>query len=311
MSAFVLGETMKNKDNNKDTAQSNDKVHITGSVFSNRKEAERKRSEAEKAREAEYEKEMELRRRQREEEHDKRLMEERRELLRLKQGLIDESESTIHEEKEEQIELTFAQKIGNFFYHNAWWLGFAVIGVIFVSWFTISMILKPRPDVSVMIIGTNNEFGENSQLDEYIAGFSEDYNGNGKILASVYYLPYSDNNTSNYAGAVDTRLSALMQSDDAMIVFGNDDIISALTPEDVFADLSELYPDNPHINKYAFMLKGTDFAEKVGLSPSDITDDWFVAIRQPHRLMYTSKEEMQEKFDRDMVILDRIIKDLT
>lgn len=310
MSAFALGEAMKEKDKN--TRKNDDKLHISGNFLDNIKEANKKRSEAENANEADIEREMELRRRQREEAHDKKLMEEKRELMRLKQGLIDESESTIHEEKEEHAEQTFFQKIGNFFYHNSWWLGLGVIGVIFVCWFTVSMILKPRPDVSVMIIGTSSALGEGSTLHEYVEEFAQDYNNNGKILASVYYLPYSEDDTGNYANAVDTRLSALMQSDDAMIVFGSEDTLKALNPEDVFADLSELYPDNPHVEKYAFKLNDTDFAEKVGISPADLSDgDWFIAIRQPHRLMYTSKEKMQEKFDRDIAILDGMINDLT
>lgn len=260
--------------------------------------------------EKEFEKKIAMRQRKQEDERDRRLMEEKRELLRLKQGLIDESESIIQEEHEEPVKMSFWQKISNFFYHNKWWMGLVAIAAIFVCWFTVSMITKPRPDMTILILGENYALGEKSDVDTYIAQFTEDNNKNGKKLVSVCYIPYSPD-SQNYTNATDTRLSAMMQSAEAMIVIGNKDILQAIVPDQVFADLTQIYPDNDHIDKYKFNLYGTDFAKKVGLEQSELSDDWFLAIRVPHRLIYTSKEKMQKMYDRDFVVFDRIIKDLS
>lgn len=301
---------MKDKNKKNITKPDDDKLHIGGNIIDNIKNSEKNRQAAEDIQEKEFENQIAAHQRQEEEERDRRLMEEKRELIRLKQGLIDESESTIHEEHEEHIELTFWQKIGDFFYHNKWWLWIAAVAAVFVCWFAVTMITKPRPDMTILVIGENSMLGEESGVGPYVAQFTEDNNKNGKKLVSVCYIPYSPD-SENYTNAVDTRLSAMMQSAEAVIVLGNKDIYSAVVPEDVFADLSEIYPDNPHVDKYKFMLNDTDFAEKIGIDKSYLTDDWFLAIRIPHRLLYTSKEKMQEMYDRDFVVFDRLINDLT
>mgnify|MGYP003239049701 FL=1 len=45
--------------------------------------------------------------------------------MRLKQGIITESD-TIYEEKEEKPKMSFWKKLGNFLYHSKWWLGITV-----------------------------------------------------------------------------------------------------------------------------------------------------------------------------------------
>ena len=81
------------------------------------KEAQREAEEEARIRAIRAERE-----RREKEEYAKKIQQERIELIRLKQGIITESD-TIHEEKEEKPKLPFWKKVGNFFYHNKWWLG--------------------------------------------------------------------------------------------------------------------------------------------------------------------------------------------
>ena len=77
---------------------------------------------------------------------------EKRELLKLKQGIIEESdiiEQDVHEQPEEQ---TTVKKIDNFFYRNKW---FVVVGVFFaalVAFFTYQIITRENPDLTVMLV---------------------------------------------------------------------------------------------------------------------------------------------------------------
>jgi hypothetical protein len=83
-------------------------------------------------------------------------------------------------------------------------------------------------------------------------------------------------------------------------------------PAESFVDLSELYPDDPHIkDKYFYYLKDTDFAEKIGVSKTDIPDDMYLALRRPRGLINASQEDMQETYDKDFIAFDAIIRDLT
>jgi len=248
--------------------------------------------------------------RKRREEHDRRLNAEKIELLRLKQGIIEESE-TIHEEKEEEIKLSFSKKISNFFYHNKWWLGMGVIGAVTVVWLTASLLSRPHPDMVVSIIGDSYALGEGSSVSDYFASFADDFNGNGKVEVEVHYLPYTDNYQANYANGVDTKLTATMQSADSVIIIAGPEVPELMKSADVFEDLAGRYPDNPNVRDYAFMLSGTDFTAKVGLGFGGLPEGWFMAIRTPKKLLYTSEKAMRETYDKDLPVFDAVIRDLS
>ena len=300
---------MNDKEKNQKAVSDDDKIHITKNIFETKKEMREKANEEEQLKQAERERIIEEQRRKAQEAHDKRLEAERLELLRLKQGIIEESE-TIHEEHEEEVKLTFWKKIFNFFYQNKWWLGIGMVFVAIAVVLCINLFNKPRPDMIVLVIGENYAIGEESSLDEYIASFANDYNGNGETLVSVYYIPYSGIETKDYTNSVHTKLTAELQSAHSVILIGNK-LTENVLFDDALTDLTEIYPDNKYIDNDKFMLSNTDFAEKIGLQKSQISDDWFISIREPRNLAYSDLDEMQKVYNRDFVVFDAIINDLT
>ncbi len=300
---------MNDKEKNQKSVPDDDRVHITKSIFETQKEIRKKSDEEERLKQAERECIIDKQKRKAQEAHDKRLEAERLELLRLKQGIIEES-ATIHEEHEEKIKLTFWQKIVNFFYHNKWWLGIGIVFAVIAVVLFINLFNKPHPDMIVLVIGESYAISQESSLDEYIASFADDYNGNGEKLVSVYYIPYTGIETKDYANSVHTKLTAELQSAHGVILIGNK-LTEDVLFDDALTDLSEIYPDNKYIHNDKFMLSETDFAEKIGLEKNRISDDWFISIREPRNLAYTELDEMQEIYDRDFAVFDAIIKDLT
>lgn len=300
---------MSDKEKRQENISDDDKLHITKSMFQVSKEQRKKAEEEEKLKQVERERIIAEKQRKAQEEHDKRLEAERLELIRLKQGIIEESE-TIHEEHEEKVQRTFFQKIGDFFYINKWWLGIASIFAIIVTVLAVNLLTKPRPDMIVLVIGENYAIGAESNLAGYVESFADDFNGNGETLVSVYYIPYTGLETKDYANGVDSNLTTELNSAHSVILIGNELTTNVLF-DDSLVDLSEIYPDNKFVNKEKFMLNETDFAEKIGLQKSQISDDWFISIRTPKKLLYSDLDEMQEVYDRDFVVFDSIIKDLS
>ena len=142
--------------------------------------------------------------------------------------------------------------------------------------------------------------------------FADDFNGNGKTEVEVYYIDYdSKEDYANYANGSDTKLTTEMQIADAVMVISDHDFSGMVVPDEVFVDLSSLFPDNEHIDKQFFYLKDTDFADRVGVDRSKIKDDTFIAVRAPKRVMYASKDEMQETYNKDMPVIEKIIDDLS
>lgn len=289
---------------------SDDKIDVTKSVFQTAKEAHQKQLEEQELMQKELERQYAENEKKKREAYDRKILEEKKELIRLKQGVIGESE-TIHEVHEEAVKLSLWQKIKNFFYHNKWWLGIAVLFVFIAVYLLHNLISKPRPDLVVLVIGESSTIGESDELREYFESFAGDFNDNGEVLVSIFYIPYSDNSYTNYTNGSDTNLTNQFQSADSVIVIGGETLKELISPEETFVDLSELYPDNPHIKDYGFCLKDTPFAERIGVDDEAVSDELFMAIRTPVKLLYSDKEDMQETYDKDFPVFEQVIEDLS
>lgn len=287
-----------------------EKLDIKKSVFQSAREIQAQRNAELQQQELEMQKQIELRKRQQQEEYDRKIQEERLELIRLKQGVIEESE-TIHEEAPVEIKLSLWKKITNFFYHNKWWLFLAIFFVALASYLTYTYIMRPNPDMIVLVLCDNEYIGNSAQFEDYIETFAEDFNGNGEIKVSTYYIPYSDNSYANYQTGNETKLTTEMQSAEAVIIVGGSNINPVLDPENTLVNLSEIYPDNVQVRSYGFFLKNTEFAERIGIPEEEVTGDLYIGIRKPRNLLYSDMEDMQKTYDRDFPILDKIINDLS
>lgn len=281
-------------------------------IFQAAREEQKKKQEELEQQQEEIEKQMQLREKQKREAYEKKIMEEKRELMRLKQGVIEESELIPENVTEEEVKLTFFGKIKNFFYLNKWWLGIGTIAAFLVCFLVYDFINKPRPDMVVLLIGNYPAIGESSGVAEYFQTFADDFNGNGKTEVSVNYINYnSDGGYDNYNTGADTKLTTAMQTAEAVIIIADDSFKQLIDEQNTLVDLSELYPDNSHVSKYYFYLKDTDFAKHIGAAKSDVPDDMYISIRFPKRMTYSKVDEMQETYDKDFPVFEKIIADLS
>lgn len=302
---------MKDKSSNsKNNSNDDEKIHVSQSVFQTAKEMQDKRAAEEELQQKLLQEKIAEHEKKKREAYERRLLEEKKELLRMKQDSNAESE-LIHEEAPETVKLSLLKKIGNFFYHSKWWLGIGVFFVFLAAFLIYDLVSKERPDIVVLVIADNESIGYSSELPKYIESFSEDFNNNNEVLASIYYIPYSDSYQSNYANGVDNKLTVEFQSAEAMIVIGNEKTSEILEADSAFINLEELYPNNPNVDGTAYYLKNSNFADVLGLNSDAVTDDVFISFRKPQKLLYTDEEEMQETYDKDFPVFDKIINDLS
>ena len=302
----------KKNSNNTPETENDEKLDINTSLLKSRKDVRKQREEEIARQQLEMEQNIARREKEKREAYEKKIQEERIELMRMKQGVLDEAEATIHEEKEEEIKLTFKQKITNFFYHNKWWLGLGVFFTALAVFLTVDLLKKPNPDMTILMLCENYSVGNSVYLEDYFSQFAEDFNGNGKVLASVYYIPYTDDEVANYTSGVTGKLSAYLSSSDSVMIIGNKKTVTdLLDPKDTLVDLSKIYPDDPHVKEYFYYIKDTDFAEKIGVSPDCITSDMFFAIRNPVDPVSGVKAKLKKTYDKDFPVFDRIIKSLS
>ena len=271
--------------------------------FKEQQEAEKKLAEQRMAeRIAQKEKE-------KQEAYEKQLRDEKIELIRLKQGEIEQSE-ILSESKEEKVKLPFFKRISNFFYHNKWWLGIGVFFVALGGYLIYDLVTKTDPDVVILYIDNNAEIAYSEKFTDYLQNLCGDINDDGKAAASVYYIPYTGVEYTDYNNGSTTKLIAEMQNADAMLVISGKMADDAISPDITLVDLETLYPDNAHVKKYGFYLKDSSFAEKIGYS-GEIDDELFLGIRAVAPVQWADEEEMQESYNKAIVILDMLIKDLS
>ncbi|MCR5599261.1 MAG: hypothetical protein K6G33_00745 [Ruminococcus sp.] len=301
----------KDKTNIPDPDSEDKKLDIQKSVFQVNKELRQQQEDKLKKQQEELERQYAEREKKKREEYEKQLQNERIELMRMKQGLIDESE-TIKEEQPEEIKLSLPKKIGNFFFHNKWWLGIGAFFVFLISFLLYDLLSKPNPDMVILMLCPNESISSSVYLESYFSELGIDSNNNGKVLVSVYYIPYSDDEYQNYTKGVTNKLTTFLNNADGVVIIGDKTTVTdLLVPEESLVDLSKIYPDNPHVKDYYFYLKDTDFAQRLGIPDSEIPDDLYFAIRKPKDLINSSKEDMQATYDKDFPVFNKIVNDLT
>ncbi len=229
--------------------------------------------------------------------YEKQLREERIELMRLKQGVIEESE-TIHEEQEEQKKYTLRQKISNFFYHNKWWMGIACFFVVVIGFIVYTTVTTVKPDLVVLLVSDDDYF--NAQCSDAIEMVFEQYivdeNGDGKVSVDVYYIPASEDSAvqSGYTGE-STKLFAEFQMGESLIVISDSAADTFIVPDSTLDDLEPALGKYAQTEGFRFYLHDTKFAETVGWE-EPLDEDIYIGIRKVKET-FTFKQEMQENYD--------------
>ncbi len=240
--------------------------------------------------------------------YEEQLRQEKLELIRLKQGVIEES-TTIHEETPELQKHSIWQRIGNFFYHNKWWLWLACFFVFLVGYLVWQIVTTVHPDLIVLLVVDDDtlNYGYNASMCELFRQYTEDVNGDGKVVAEVYYMPASERISENdgYTGDM-TKLFAEFQISEAVIVISDADADKYIVPDSTLYDLEADFGQYAQTDKMRFYLSDTDFANDIGWTEGKLDEDIYIGIRSVRKTM-DSEEEMQEVFDNCYPVLKQFI----
>ena len=281
------------------------------SAFRNAREmAARERRKAEIA-ERERQKEEEEAAYQAREEYAKELYEDKVDLIRLKQGVITDSDR-VFPEQEGKKHYTIWQRLSNWFYHSKWWLGIAAFCTIVIAYLAYDIITHVTPDVSMMILTDNHEVYTNARdLCDWLQGMCEDYNDDDKVYVQSVYIPISKDQMEGgnaYSMTRSTQLTTQMETATSMLVLANDEANEYMSPELLFEDMERLYPDCPYAKGYRLCIAGTEFEKQLHLE-HPLSADTYLAIRIPMERM-SSLEEMQESYNHAKGLLDVVVQHL-
>lgn len=269
-------------------------------------EEQNKRRAEEDEYKASLEKQKKLERRQREE-RDRRIAQERIELMKLKNGVISESE-TIKEEHQQVRQFHGMEKLSNFWYHNKIWILFSVFIIAVVGYITYDTLTREKPDITVMMIADNGLQLRTDELEAFFEKYTDDLNGDGEIHVSVLSLPLNSLTADTMQQGYQSKFLAQLQSSECIMVI-TDSNTNPDFQEIMKSDLSDDFPGNPYIDEDGLSLNFKFLAEELKFEymPNDV----HLCLRIPIKTVSDSLEEMQESYDINFKIFSRIVEDLT
>ena len=210
---------------------------------------------------------------------------DKRELLKLKQGIIEESES-IHEEEKPVYELHGFKKIENFFYHYKWYLAAGLFFAAVAVFLLVSLFTKEQGDMRVLVLTKNsavagNVINKTKELELAFELYCPDYDDNGYIHADVYNIDLSDNPDPQYTMANVTKATSEILYGEAQLYIVDTEAALSVTNNDMksFVDLEELYPDCPYISGELLHIKECPFAAEAQYYEA-CPDDLYMVVRQ-------------------------------
>ena len=272
-----------------------------------RAELERQRQQALEEAEQKAAEEAAAKEREEQRERDRQIAADRLELMKLKSGVIEESE-TIYEEHEEAPEMTKKQKLANFWYHYKIPVIFAVFLIAVVGFIVYDEVTRVRPDMTIMMIANNGLAYREQEMEEFFEKYVDDLNGDGKINVLVMEVPLdSASNTQMQLGNQNKVVAQMQTGENIMVI--TDSNTDTMFLNMMKRDLDKDFPGNEYIDIDGLSLNFKFLAEEFKFE--NMPNDVHLAMRIPIKTLSDSKEKMQENYDEAFVVFKRIVEDLT
>lgn len=237
---------------------------------------------------------------------------DKRELLKLKQGLIEESE-TIKEEEHKTYELHGFKRIRNFFYHNKWYVIVITFLVVVFGFFIYDIVKTDKGDMRILVVTKDNVVSRNvsyktKDFELALEQYCPDFDDNGYVHTDVYTIDLSENLSQDYMLSAVTKLTGEISYGEAQLYIMDTPALESITSDgdySGFVDLSERYPDCEQAEGIFYHLKGSDFAYLANYVEA-CPDDLFIVIRKTTELT-TNRERAEKAQMRALEVMDNIV----
>lgn len=248
-------------------------------------------------------------------EEEQRLLMEKRELLKLKQGLVEESEVIDEPTVREKVELHGWKKVENFFYHYKWRVLAICLAAVFIGVMTVQALTKERNDLYVLVISTSNDSGlytKRDDIEKTLERYCPDFDGNGYVHVGVNFINLStETGVSDYTNAENLKFTSEIATGDSQMYIADTGIVAIMNEIgkgeiQYFQPLSEQYTNAEFCDDgQGLRLNSTGFTELARWA--SCPDKVAVYVRGEYKDMTGNGDDAQEQRDRAMTVFDNII----
>lgn len=244
-----------------------------------------------------------------------RKQQEYRELLKLKQGIIEESEIIPENAPPEIPELHGWKKIENFCYHNKWYLIIGAIAAFIITYMVVQAATRPKEDLYVLVVSTQNASGiyyKTEDIELALEKYCPDFDGNGYVHVGINVMDLSmENGYNELTDANRTKFMTQLLTGESQVYLTDigilDEIYEAANGEDIqfFRDFTDEYPDAVFYEGCGLQLNTTGWKDEARWeSCPDIVG---LYIREEYEDMTGKMIGSEEQRERGLILLDNII----
>lgn len=201
------------------------------------------------------------------EERERQKQQEYRELLKMKQGLIEESELIPETGYEKPPELHGRAKFSNFIYHNKWYLIVGIFAAALLTFLIVQTVTREKNDLYVLVISTTrqSELGwRTSDLEAALEKYCPDFDGNGYVHVGINYIDIStESGVSDYSNAQSIKFTSEIFSGESQLFIADEGLWAALFDNETtassnfFESFSDRLPEDVLYNGAGIRLNST------------------------------------------------------
>ena len=304
------------EDKNREKAEKIDTIKEKNLIPDDDFDYERKRFEDEEKAYERYQKELaeyNERKEQERKDYEKQLDNEKIELVKLKSGVIGESD-IIKEEAPEVIKLSKKEWIKNFWWHNKIIIILVVFAIAVVSYITYDSLSRVKPDIKVMMTVNNGLVNRTEEVADYFERFCPDINGDGEVNVQILSAPLTED-TDDYVQIQKYQevYLANMQTGEIIFILTDDktdaDIYSDNESDNLLSDVSPDFADNEFVTNKGLSLKG-DYIEDVFKYHTNYPQNIYLGMRVPIKTLKDSKDDMKKNYDKAYEIFKSMAEDI-
>ena len=212
---------------------------------------------------------------------------DRRELLKIRQGLTEETEINFGNETQKPSELTSFQRVENFFYYHKWTVVIALCAVALMAFLIIQTVSREKEDLRVILIATDYSAEMSSHTEALKAAlerYCPDFDENGSVTVNVVYIDLAaGEDMGEYYLAQKQRYSTELFDGIAQMIITDEGIAEYFSDEngfagDAFIDYSGQFPEEMLFEGRGIHISHTELAESSGWT--DCPDSVIILIRQ-------------------------------